>query len=194
MDRKREATSQKIMSTTLHLIKEHGYDSVTMEQIAVQADIAKGTLYNYYPVKEAIIADFIDRLSIEKNAERIERMKTLPDTRTRVTASLTELMEGVEQQKVLFEKYFTYHVQQMVSLDRNQNRASGVNALEHEIIRIGQQDGEIRADVSFEIIEGLFEFLFISVVQQFFNHPDSFNKEQVIVECVELFMNGVRKP
>ncbi len=193
MDRKREATSRRIIAAALELIDRHGYEAVTMEQIAEQADIAKGTLYHYYPVKEAVIADHIERLSVEKNTERIERMKLLPDTRARIAASLTELMAAVEQQRVLFEKYFTYRVRQMVSLERKPNRPVGVHALEAEIIHIGQQSGEIRTDISQEIIEGLYEFLFITVVQQYFNHPDTFDKDRVIAECVELFMNGVKK-
>lgn len=33
----------------------HGYEAVCMEQIADAADVAKATLYNYFPVKEALI-------------------------------------------------------------------------------------------------------------------------------------------
>ncbi len=37
----------------------HGYESVTMEQIAAAADVARGTLYNHFPFKEAVLAYWI---------------------------------------------------------------------------------------------------------------------------------------
>lgn len=192
MDRKREATSRKIIDTTVDLIRETGYSAVTMEQIAARADIAKGTLYNYYPVKEAIIYDYIDRESNTLNAERIQRMRRLPDTRARMRVSLTELVEGVKQRSEIFEVFFTYRVQQMVSLSRADSRTSGLHALESEILRLGQEAGEIRTDMPLEILEGLYEFVFVVVVQQFYNHPTDFNPQQVIDHCIDLFMNGVK--
>ena len=55
-ERKREQTANHLAATAFRLFEAHGYDSVAMEQIAAEADVAKGTLYNYFPVKEALLA------------------------------------------------------------------------------------------------------------------------------------------
>lgn len=44
------------MAAAMALIRAYGFEETTMEQIAEEADIAKGTLYNYFPAKEAIIS------------------------------------------------------------------------------------------------------------------------------------------
>jgi AcrR family transcriptional regulator len=194
VERKKEETRQKIIVATMQLIKLHGYDAVTMEQIADTADIAKGTLYHYYPVKEAIISDFIDRESVARNAERIIRMRLMPDTRTRMIASLTDLMEAVNLQKEIFKKYFTYRTRQMITLERNANRVSGLHLLETEIILLGQEQGEIRSDLPIEMVEALYEFIFIELAQQLYLHPERFNKDETILHCVDLFMNGAKRP
>jgi AcrR family transcriptional regulator len=81
-----------------------------MEQIADATDIAKGTLYNYFPAKEAILAAYLDQESVARNIERIVRLRGLADTRSRLTASLAELIEAVRARPDMFEKYFTYRM------------------------------------------------------------------------------------
>lgn len=190
MDRKREETRQKVIAATLALISAQGYEAVTMEQIAEKADIAKGTLYNYYPVKEAIIAEYIDRLSIERNLERIERLQQLPDTRSRIILSLREMLEAIRGQPELFEKYFTYRVQRMITLDRRAARVSGLHTLERGVIEMGQATGEIRSDIAPTLLEALFEFSFIVAAQAYYQNPVDFDMESTIAQCADLFIHG----
>lgn len=174
----------------MRLFRRHGFDAVTMEQIAEAADIAKGTLYHHFPVKDAIVAAYLDQESLARNAERIVRMRKLPDTRARLTASLRELVEAVRAQPVIFEKYFTYRTQQMISLRREASQASGLRALGDAIIRLGQERGELRRDLPFELLEALFEFTFIVLAQRYYQAPEDFDAARTIRQCVELFMHG----
>ena len=59
MERKKRKTRQKIVIVAMDLIQRQGFDSTTMEQIAVEADIARKTLYNHFPVKEAIVDEYV---------------------------------------------------------------------------------------------------------------------------------------
>ncbi len=191
MERKKEETKQKIIAVAMPLFTKHGVDAITMEQIAEEADVAKGTLYNYFPVKEAIIDEYIRRSFMERNSERVERLRKLPDTRSRVTQTLNELMQGVQAQKDIFEKYFIYRIQNMISLQQDESAQSGLYLLEAEIIELGQKEAEIRTDLPFDILTGLFEFVFVKVAQQFYKDPDKFKSRKVIEQCVDLFINGV---
>ena len=194
IERKKEDTKQKIISTAMRLFKEQGLDETTMEQIAEVTDIAKGTLYNYFPVKEAIISEYIERVSKERNAARIQSLPGLGDTRSRLKRSLSELMDWVMDQNVLFEKYFTYQIQNMISLRPNQGIASGFQKLGTEIIRLGQESGEIRNDLPFDTLIALFEFAFIKIAQRYYQDPGSFNAAEVIGQYVDLFLSAVKNP
>jgi AcrR family transcriptional regulator len=193
MERKKEETKLKIIGVALRLFQECGIDTVTMEQIAEETDIAKGTLYNYFPVKEAIIDEYIQRCSMDRNLERIERIQKLPDTRTRLSVSLNELIEGVRLQKEIFEVYFTYRIRNMVSLRQEETVKSGFALLGSEIIQLGQKNGEIRSDLTLDSLEALFEFVFIKVAQQFYKDPEGFNPCVVIAQYIDLFIDGVKQ-
>ncbi len=189
-ERKKEETKQKIISTAMALFQKQGFSATTMEQIAEEVDIAKGTLYNYFPVKEAILDEYIKRAFKARNVERVQRLRQLPDTRARLTHAIGELMAGVQAQREIFEQYHTYRVRNMVSLQQDTTVESGIGLVSSEIITLGQASGEIRTDIPLGILQDLFEFAFIEVAMQFYQDPQHFDVGAAIPPCVDLFLNG----
>jgi AcrR family transcriptional regulator len=53
------ATGQRILESAAQLFSTSGWDNTTTREIAAAAGIATGTLFNYYPCKEAIAAALI---------------------------------------------------------------------------------------------------------------------------------------
>ncbi|NQV32441.1 MAG: TetR/AcrR family transcriptional regulator [Phycisphaeraceae bacterium] len=51
----KELARQAIYEATLAVIKEHGYDGLTMQRVATAAGIATGTLYNYFKNKDELL-------------------------------------------------------------------------------------------------------------------------------------------
>lgn len=56
-----QQTIETIFQTTAQIIDEHGKAALTTNRIAQQAGFSIGTLYQYFPTKEAIIAAMIER-------------------------------------------------------------------------------------------------------------------------------------
>jgi AcrR family transcriptional regulator len=52
----KKLTHRRILDAAVDLFRNHGYESTTTRDIAGAADIATGTLFNYFASKEAIIA------------------------------------------------------------------------------------------------------------------------------------------
>jgi len=59
-ERKKQETRLQLIKAALRLFREHGYDATTVEQIADAADVAKGTFFNYFKTKEAILPTLIE--------------------------------------------------------------------------------------------------------------------------------------
>lgn len=59
MNRKERSliTKKLLFSTAIKLIKQHGFENISVSDICKQANVAKGTFYVHYQSKEDIIRD-----------------------------------------------------------------------------------------------------------------------------------------
>ena len=58
-------THKKVTDTAMKLVKEHGYDRVTISQICEACGVAKGTFYSYFTSKKDILIDLTSRFNNE---------------------------------------------------------------------------------------------------------------------------------
>jgi len=56
-----ELTRQRILTAAAHIFAEYGYAAGTTNRIAERARISIGSLYQYYPNKDAILAELLTR-------------------------------------------------------------------------------------------------------------------------------------
>jgi hypothetical protein len=80
----------------------------------------------------------------------------------------------------------------MISFHVDEGLKSGFYLLGEEIIRLGQQSGEIRTDWPQLLVEDLFEFTFIEVTKQFYLSTTTFQSQTAIDQAVDLFMQAVK--
>lgn len=73
----RAATRLRIMEVSQRLFASQGFDAVTTRDIAREAEIAAGTLFNYFLSKEAIVASLIGE-ALESVNEHFEQKPPEP--------------------------------------------------------------------------------------------------------------------
>ena len=65
-ERKKEQTRRQIADTARRLFAEHGFERVTVAEVARAADVSAQTVFNYFPSKEDLVywrlGDFEDEL------------------------------------------------------------------------------------------------------------------------------------
>src|ERR1051325_9404455 len=75
-ERKKEETRERIFKAACKLFRHKGFEATTIDEIAEKADVAKGTFFNYFPRKEAVLG-FLSEMWIEeaeaKTAELLEK-------------------------------------------------------------------------------------------------------------------------
>ncbi|HZW04452.1 MAG TPA: TetR/AcrR family transcriptional regulator [Anaerolineaceae bacterium] len=191
-ERKKEETLSKIITVSVDLFNRYGIDAVTMEQIAEEADIARGTLYNYLPSKEAIINAYLQRTFRQHGDERLAQIRQLPDTRARLTHIFSLLVSGVQAQKQIFEAFMVYRMKQVLSFRPVEGEQTSLAALIHEIISRGQQEGDLRTDLPAGLLAELFEFALIEAIKPFYLDPEHYDPHLSIEQAVDLFLHGAK--
>jgi AcrR family transcriptional regulator len=73
VERKRGRRIQTILTTTAELLGERGYDAVSLEDVAEQLDVTKGSLYYYFASKDELVTAAIETLGNDWTA-RLERL------------------------------------------------------------------------------------------------------------------------
>ena len=63
-----KATVDTILEATARVLKKHGFDGLSTNAVAAQAGVSIGSLYQYFPNKEALVAKLIDRHMEDMNA------------------------------------------------------------------------------------------------------------------------------
>ncbi len=62
------ATVEAITRATAHILVEHGYDALTTNHVAERAGVSIGSLYQYFPSKEALVGELLDDYCDKMNA------------------------------------------------------------------------------------------------------------------------------
>lgn len=89
------ATRSRILEVTLGLLKSQDFETTTTRDIAREAGIAAGTLFNYFPTKEAIVlqlvADALDSAEATFEKRRQEGASLEEDLFLHISTGLRQL-------------------------------------------------------------------------------------------------------
>ena len=99
-ERRRQETHARIFETAMRLFAERGFANTPVEDITEAADVAKGTFFNYFPTKEAILEALAERqLGVVKAAE--ERSRTAASVRPVLLEMIHNLAERPSRSQLL---------------------------------------------------------------------------------------------
>jgi len=87
-DRRKLATRQALLDATHALLASRNIDALSVDEIAMRADVAKGTFYNYFQDKEALTRELAARVR-SRMEDEIDRANTgIEDPAARVARAL----------------------------------------------------------------------------------------------------------
>lgn len=73
------ATVDAILDATAKVLVQDGYDRASTNRVALKAGVSVGSLYQYFPSKEALVAALIDRHMEEMTAALSSQLEDLGD-------------------------------------------------------------------------------------------------------------------
>jgi len=192
-ERKRQEKLDHIAQTAHRLFKAHGYDAVTMEQLAVAADVAKGTLYSHFPVKEAVLAHWL-HMQLEQDLDRLLPLCLAESSFKRGMRKLLDASaSGLEQHREYMLPYLRYRFTNVGDPQASANDArSDLVRAYFALITAAQKSGELREAQPAERLALFFHFLYLAAVMRWLSDPKSDLREE-FAAALDLFLKGSLK-
>jgi len=188
--RKKQERKERIYRAALRLFREKGFDNTTVEEIARAAQVAKGTFFNYFPTKEAVLLYLGEQqLGGLRALTEMRRWDTL-SAPERVKRLLRSLAESAQEDREL--------VQLMVSralragdLGPNGRGRFGLRAIVALIIAQGQRAGEFRNDVSADLLAGLVEAIYFHELFQWCASSIPYALDRRLEMLIDVLLTGI---
>ena len=187
-ERRKEETRQRLIEAALSLMQEKPFEQISVEEITERADVAKGTLFNYFPTKEHLLMAYMQEM-VEEVYEFLEQLH--PESAESQWEVLRQVMRFIAEHDgrslALTRSMFAAcchndHLRQMV--------ASMIEeATQHALMGFqkGQATGEFRQDVSARDLAHYAVRLYRICLMEWIMENDSTPLPELVEQTLEFF-------
>lgn len=190
-ERKKKEVREKIIAVAGDLFQLQGFENTTMDQIAAEAVVARKTLYNYFPVKEAIADEYVRSISKDKAGQMSRILAKLPDTRSRLIAAICNPYDWVEMNPELCRIVIMYRMKRLLQKTDQELEATGTQNLINDVLRMGRETGELGPDMPIKLVFNYIDILRSAAVLDWLNGNTQLELRKQIIRLVDLVLYGV---
>ena len=190
-----EKVRRRLLETAATSFARHGFDAANIDQIAVAAGVAKGTVYNYFQSKEQLFGAVLSEAA-RRAVARYDEGRPFPDVRSALralaAADLAVLREEEAFMKVLVGEAMNPRSENYAVI--LEHLAPFLGAVSETVDR-AVRDGQVRADRPVPQLAltfvGLLTLLYIQYWKSGGSWPDL---GEVPDLAVSLFLDGAAGP
>ncbi len=161
VERRRDRRKAEIVRTATALLSEHGYQGMSLEDVAEQTDIAKATLYHYFSGKDELVAAVIEALTVEVNRrleqelDKVRDRSYLEQIRTLIREQVRILTDTAPEVATVFswQKTWPESFQEIIKDSRRRH-----DAIFRRVVEAGLAAGEFdcpNPDVALQCLHGV---------------------------------------
>lgn len=188
-----------IIAASRKLIEEMGFSALTMDKVAAEAGIAKGTVYLYFKNKNELM-DKVLSAGFERMFEKIKtRVKLEKPGIGQLKALIEENISHIYENGNFFKTIFLDEVN-IVFLKKNSKESFNLRRKRYadfigQIIKAGADCGEFRMDI--DSLKGGYMLLALiktGALYNFINGTSQFTAEMIksdTDEILNLFLRGI---
>jgi AcrR family transcriptional regulator len=194
----RDAQQQRVLEVAIELFAEHGFDDVTMSEIAEAADVARATVFNYFGSKHGLVEtvtetvivfyrEMLDEALVEEHMPAPEQLRTL----------YAEMGKGIEAHRRLFRSVFREIARIGLGLDEgsvaqraNDEALTRLRAL----IARGQAHGEINDAFDPMTLATAFRSLANGTITNWLYEDATDSLVARMREAADIFLSAVEQP
>lgn len=189
-ERKKEETRKKIIEAAADLFRRQGFANTAVDQITDAADVGKGTFYNYFDTKEAVVTAYIDELT-QAYMQMMPIFLQPPDTAGRLKAVMKESSAWAVANPELIRVDVVYRTQRNMG-HPEYLETDGLWNMLCQILNYGQKMGDIRGDVEVLELATHFYGLLSAVLMAWVAWPEVLPLAERMDRMVNFFINGAK--
>ena len=186
-----QATFDALVEACTGLLPKLGYAGTTTNHIAERAGVSIASLYEYFPGKDAIVAQVAERL-VDRVLRRLARegarvLEAREEDALRVWLEL--IHETVARERALFAA-FTYQVPYTNRLDAMQAVSSRLMEFSQEVRR--RAGGLVRQEVSPATLRLIVNLVSSTIMQLVLDPPADVTKDELLDELAHRIAAWIR--
>jgi AcrR family transcriptional regulator len=184
-EKKKQQTRQAIMLAAVKLFSEKGFEKTSIEELAKEAGIGKGTIYSYFQTKRDILHAFCeDELEDLHHELTTNADKEIPILKQMVAIYMSEFRHITENRE--FARLFMQETvfPRDVDLDRHLEHENDYFKLLFPLLEKAQERGELRKDLELLHITGHFYGLYLLLVSAWFTGRIGTDEAEIALETL----------
>lgn len=159
-----------ISAAAARVLAKVGFQTLTMERVAQDAGVAKGTLYNYFRDKDELIGNVIER-TFSGLVVKLERaMGDVHGGRAALRLLAELILEGMDERRGLGEILIAGGLSEAINNHLRQ-RQMWLRATVARKLAESAACGELRDDISADEAARMFEVLMHALIDERLKHP-----------------------
>ena len=177
-----------ILEATTHIVLRHGYDGMTTNHVAERAGVSIGSLYQYFPSKEALVAAVLQKNADDNYAvmaEVLEKAEGLP--LAEVIPMATEAMAQLHRNNLIWHGAIASCSAKIDANDWEQELNERISSL--TIAFLERHRAHMRPGIDLEVAMVVIRNIGHSVFEHaIHNDPELFDNSRVTAEITSATM------
>jgi AcrR family transcriptional regulator len=194
-EKKKIETKNKIFEVAGRLFKERGFEGTSIDEITEEAGIGKGTFFNYFPTKEALLLYFGEQWD-ELIYSLIENeLATSCSTRDKIKNLLAFLAKHYEKDKELtklmvFEsiKYLKFTGLKSDEVKKRQYRLIKILS---DVLEEGVKEGDIKRTIDVKKVTETLIAIYLFSLMAWLKPESDYSFSRDISEKIDIVFEGI---
>lgn len=191
-------TKMKIFETAKQLIKEHGFEKVSVDSIVEAAGVAKGSFYVHFDSKDTLAAALIDEYVKQADFDYKSYMTTLqkqmPASVTLVSlvgriADVIACTIGCDNMRALYKAHLSRTIDTGAAINYNRE----LYEIFRTVISDGMQRREFKRELPVDILAKHFVMAIRGLTFEWCIYFPEFDLKEQSLQHFEILLNGLKE-
>jgi|SRR5665811_1410554 len=194
-EKKKIETKNKIFEVAGRLFKEKGFESTSIDEITEEAGIGKGTFFNYFPTKEALLLYFGEQRDELIYSTIENELGTGCSTRDKIKNLLVFLADNYEKDKDLTKLLVFVYIKQIrftgLKYDDDKKRSYRLIKILSDLLEEGVRRGDVRSTIDVKKATETLIAIYLFSLMAWLKSESDYSFSRDISEKIDMVFEGI---